>query len=237
VKKFIVFAGLMLSSLVSPFARASIVVETASGTIGGIKMDNEGISGGTATILISRIPNHFSFINTVNGVSVAPDPVTVAGPITLLVTPTTPEHYDLALVPSTDSEAIGPAVGLQAILEFDMLKGVAPTSLPNFFNMSGDITDLLANANPVYDYSLFGPGGTINVTFTATTFSGGISSFAEFFTTSGSSVVGNGSFSEAAVPEPTSMIAMGVGMAGIMFYRRFRLGSIGGATHAGPSGV
>jgi PEP-CTERM motif len=198
-----------------------ILVNTDSGTIGGVDITNAGISGGVTTLEITRVPNLFSFVNTVNGATLTPpEPVTVEGPITLLVTPTTPEHYSLALSPATYTKTVGSTVGSQAIMSFDMHTGVAPTVLPNFFNMSGNIVSLLANADPVLDFARFAAGGTINFTFTGTTFAGGADSFASLITTPGSSVVANGSFSQASVPEPASIAMMGIGLTGILAFKR-----------------
>jgi hypothetical protein len=107
-------------------------------------------------------------------------------------------------------------------MAFNLTTGVAPALLPNFFNASGAVTALLANANPTYDFSKFGlPGATENFTFTATTFGGGANSFASLFTNVGATAVGNGSFSQAAVPEPASMALLGIGMSGFFALRRF----------------
>ena len=199
------------------------IVASASGTIGGVELVNMGISGSTAMIEVDRVPNLFSFVNTVNGATIIPpDPVTVEGPIVLEVTKVSPEHYSLALVPPTYTEAIGPDAS-QAIMAFTMTAGVAPSSLPHFFNMSGRITSLIVNANPTYDYSRFAASGGINITLTGTTFGGGISSFDGLFTTLGSTIVANGSFSQAAVPAPPSLILAGIGIPMVLlFCWRFR---------------
>jgi hypothetical protein len=215
-------AALAVMSLAGSAAQAGIVVDTASGSIGGFSMVNLGISAGTATILVSGEPNAQSQINTVNGVSVAPELTTVNGPVTLFVTQTGPETYSLALSPPTYTETVGATPGSQAMMAFNMSSGVAPSALPNFFNMSGGITALLANANPTYDFSNFANGlGTINITLTATSFSPGISSFAGFFSTVGASLTGDGSFSQASViPEPSSMALLGIGMSSLLAFRR-----------------
>jgi hypothetical protein len=214
-------AALAVMSLAGSAAQAGTLVLSDSGSVGGFTMTNTGISGGTATILVTGSPNAQSQINTVNGLSVPPELVTVNGPVTLLVTPSGAETYSLALVPSTYTKTIGSTAGAQAELAFNLTTGQAPAVLPTFFNASGIVTALLANANPTYDFSQFANGlGTINITFTATSFSPGITGFADLFTDVGASATGNGSFSQAAVPEPTSMMLLGIGVSGLVALRR-----------------
>jgi hypothetical protein len=214
-------AALAVMSLVGSGAQASTLVITDSGTIGGFKMTNTGIAAGTATILITGIPNTASFMDTVNGSTVTPEPVSVNGPVTLLVTKTGVETYDLALSPPTYTKTVGATAGSQAQMAFDVTKGVAPAVLPNFFNASGHITSLLANANPTYDFSQFGNGlGLIHFTFTATSFTSA-TSFADLFATVGATAVGNGAFSQQSVPEPASMALLGIGISGFFAFRRF----------------
>jgi hypothetical protein len=222
-RRSIVFAAVLaVMGLASPATQAGIVVATDSGSIGGFTMTNTGISAGTATMLITGVPNTSEQLNTVNGVSIAPEPVTFSGPITLLVTAVGPQTYSLALSPPTYDKSIGAASSGQAVLAYSLSTGVAPAALPNFFNMSGIVTALLANANPTYDFSLFANGkGTINATLTATTFGGGVSSFAGLFSTVGGTATGSGSFSQLAfVPEPSSLALLGIGVSGLLAFRR-----------------
>jgi len=214
-----------LTGLLGTAQAASIVVDTASGSVGGLTMTNEGVNGsGTATILITNEPNTQSFLNNVNGLTVAPDPVAVEGPLTLLVTPTGGGTYSLALSPPNAEVIIGTTPGAQAILAFNQTAGEAPPTLPDFFNMSGHFTSLISNLEPTYDFSHL-VGGNLNFAITGTTFTG-TSSFAGLFSTAGTSasVVASGSFSVSAVPEPASVAMLGTGMGvvftGLVFGRR-----------------
>ena len=192
-------------------AQAGSIVTTASGNIGGFTMTNEGIAGGTARIDFLLPVATTSELNTVNGGFIPPELAAVNTPAILLVTQTSPGVYDLALVPPTYTETIGTVPGAQAVLDFDLKTGATMAPLPDFFNASGNITGVSANANPLYDFGIFaGGGGNINLTFTATEFTGGAADFAELFATPGATAVGNGSFSQA-VSEPTSFIlALGI---------------------------
>ena len=119
--------------------QAGTIVTSDSGNIGEFTMINAGINAGTATILVG-VPSVTSSLNTVNGTIVAPDLVTVNTPVTLLVTPIGGELFSLALVPTHYTVTIGKTPGSTAVQEFTMTQGNTPAALPNFFNISGEIT-------------------------------------------------------------------------------------------------
>jgi hypothetical protein len=220
----ICFAVTLMAAAVTSLGSAQaagILVTTDSGNIGGFTATNEGVVGNTATILFA-VPNETSQMNTVNGLFITPEPTAVIGPLTLtvMVTAAGSENYNLALVPPTAVQTVGGTLGSQAIMDFNLQHGVAPSVLPNFFNMSGLITSLVANLNPNLDFSNFAHGGDQNITLTATSFTGA-TSFATFFQNVGATAVGNGSFSQVAVPEPTSVGMLGVGMCGLFAFRRY----------------
>jgi hypothetical protein len=209
-------------------APGGTIVATDSGNIGEFEFTNMGVSGNTATIMAS-IPGLASQMNTVNGVFVTPVLATVNTPVTFTVTQTGIGTYSMGLIPSTYITTIGAAAGAQALLAFTLDTGVTPITLPSFFNASGRIVALLANAEPNYDFSLFDTigGGDVNFTFTATSFTSptGVDSFAQFFDVPGASAVGNGSFSQVATPavsEPLSKALLGIGISGLLALRRYR---------------
>jgi hypothetical protein len=225
IRSMIAGALVIALSMIVPVSGASILVTTDSGNIGAFTFTNTGVISGTATILVS-VPLVGSTVNTVNGVIIPAEAVKVNTPLMFTVTPTGSNTYALNL-PAGAVKTVGGTIGQQAVLPFNLTKGDTPATLPNFFNASGPITALIANNNPLYDFSLFGNGkGLINLTFTATSFTGA-TSFADFFGNVGSTAVGDGSFSQAAivVPEPTSvvMMGMGLGLTGLVFMRRRRV--------------
>ena len=221
MRRILVWAIFMALTGLLGTAQADVVVDTASGTIGGITMTNVGINGsGTATISITMLPNTQSFLNNVNGVTVVPDPAEVQGPVTLLVTPTGLGTYSLGLVPPTYEVVFGTTPGAQGILDFNQKTGVAPLALPTFFNMSGSITSLISNLDPMYDFSHM-PGGGMNFAITGTTFTG-TKNFAGLFSTPGAAITGSGSFSMSSIPEPTPMVTLGMGMSVVFAGMAFR---------------
>jgi len=221
MKNLFFSAALVALALAAPVQAASTLVDTASGSIGAFSFTNIGITAGTASIAIG-IPGTTSQLETVNGAVVPPTLTTVDTPAVLFVTQVSGETYSLSL-DRNHIETVGAIPGSQAKMAFSLSAGVAPALLPDFFNASGRIVSLLANANPLYDFSGFANGlGRINLTFTATSFTG-TTSFAGLFSTVGATAVGNGSFSQAVVvSEPVSSALMSLGVCSVFGILRLR---------------
>jgi len=214
VKLFAVAVAIIL--VVADARAGTILVDSASGTLGAFTMTNMGVSMGEATILITGTPNINQALDTVNGVGIPADPVSFGGPVTLLVKPLGGGIFDLALSPPVYLATIGAPI-LDAQYAYNLTTGAAPIALPDFFNASGLIKALLMNANPLYDFSEFANGmGTFNATFTATAFTG-VSSFTGLFVTPGAVATGNASFSqEALTPEPKDIVISATGFGTIL---------------------
>ena len=205
--------------------RAAIIVSTASGNIGNFNAVNEGVVGNTATILFN-IPQVSAQINTVNGgVVVPPETVMVNTPLTLLVTSLGAGNYTLALSPPSAKEIVGANVGRRR----SWTSACRPGPRPRFSRRSSTLRVASRVWKPTWIQtwtsrsSVHPSGGTINFTLTATTFGGtGVTSFDTFFATAGATAVGNGSFSEVAVPEPSTYALSAITVVGAAVYRRWR---------------
>lgn len=222
MRKFSWLAAVGLAAvlaMVTPALAAPILVNDDSGNIGSFTFTNEGVLGTTAVIGVG-VPSVTSQMNTVNGAVIPPEPAAVSTPLTLLVAPTGPGTYVTNIAGGSATKTIGGTLGQQAQLAFNLDTGSTPLNQPDFFNSSGPILSLLSNNNPLYDFLNFAKGGIINMTFTATSFTG-TTSFAGLFATPGASAIGNGAFSQA-VPEPASLVMMGIGLLGTFLASRMR---------------
>ena len=216
-------AVLAVTNLTSSAVHAAgMLVFSDSGSIGGFEMINLGISGGVTSLEVVALPNTQSQLNTVNGVSINP-PVPVLfdsnPPIFFTARQTAPGAETYTLTSATLAKVIG-TDSATASLAYNLTSAVAPAALPNFLNISGTVTGVPTNNNPTYDFSPFAPGGgMINVTLTATNFGGGATNFATLISTVGGTATGNGSFSQI-VPEPATLSLLGIGMSGLVAFRR-----------------
>jgi hypothetical protein len=205
---------------------AGLLVTSDSGSLSAFRLTNLGISGTGVTSLMLDLLDTSQNLQSVNGADVPNDAnakATFFEPILLSVTPIAgpANTFSVSLSPATYMKTIGTGAA-SASLTYNLQVGLAPTGLPNFMLFAGNILSVLTNANPAYDFSAFTtPGGRINIALTATSYTGGASSFNGVITTVGASATGSGSFSQIAVPEPASMSLLGIGMCSLFAYRRY----------------
>jgi len=214
--------ALVAALAVAPARAASINVTSDSGSLGNFILTNLG--GGNFALDLTPVPPpqltqingtpvlaqanfgtivNFTVISGIGGTSYtitsatnlpkiynSPDSVT---------DPTVSETYRLA------SGQAGSGLDMNGLI----LAGVVTSVLDPTFTVGANT------------YNFAGMlGGTTTLVLTATDYTGGATSMATVISTVGATARGSGSFSQGAVPEPTSMALLSIGLGGLLAYRR-----------------
>jgi len=121
------------------------------------------------------------------------------------------------VITGTGTKTIG-VMGNEAVLTFAITSG---TVMPHFVNLEGMITGVtppgtVTSGGNTYDFSQMFPGGVINITFTKTV----NTDYTTVFNHPGHNALTSGLGLQQAVPEPTSMALLGIGMTGFLAFRR-----------------
>jgi len=224
-RRSVLFAAAALAAM-SLFGSAvqagSISVISDSGNLGPYELTNLGISGGVSHLELDLTKASSESLDTINGNVVSGITAAFTAPVFLDVTGSA-GTYSISLTGGTYTKTFTDAAGTSAELSWNLTSGT--TSGASFFNLTGSVTSVISDGLAGYTFAPFESGTGLNdITLVARQFGGGVSSFDTLISTPGGTAmaIGNGSFSEStAIPEPVSIALLGIGLSGLLTFRRF----------------
>jgi hypothetical protein len=197
--------------LIGGSTQAATMVTSDAGNFASFTLTNVG--GGNYELVLTPP----STLTSINGA-----PVSIPATFDALITFSATVNADnsLSITSGTWTKTFGdPATGV-ATLSYGISAGLVGTGLnSNGLILAGIISAVSPNSLPGYDFSAM-IGGTNTFSLTGATYTGA-TSIAGVFATTGASVTGSGGFSELAIPEPTSVVMLSLGLTGLFTARRF----------------
>lgn len=218
-------------------ASADTMVLNDAGSLGTFKLTNNGqLGNGDWSYTLNLEPIFEQTLLSINGVDVGQQQAsfgaefsfTVTGGVSGLV-------YQVASATLTKTFFSPEVGGRDASLTYTLLSGsTGDAAVPgtpglddvlnlagpvNGIGLTGAILDLIGG--PYNFSSMVGGDIVISLTGQAYAGTGGNQSMGAVMRTAGATVTGGVSeYSQGAVPEPTSVALMGIGLSGLLFYRR-----------------
>lgn len=230
-------ATLAATLAVGPASAENVPVHADAGGLGTFVLTNNGEIDGVWSYTLDLSPENEQNYESINGVNVGVQDAafgatinfTVTGGVAGLVYQITSATYQKTFFsPETG--------GRDASLTYTLLNGSTgdagspgipgledELNLAGLINGVGDTGSILDLIGGPYDFSTL-VDGNIVIALTAQTYTGaGVSSMGELMSTAGATARGGvAQYSQgtAAIPEPTSVALMGIGLSGLLFYRR-----------------
>lgn len=227
-------AAILVAAVTVTPAHADTMVFADSGALGTFTLTNVDGTNFTLTLL----PLDEQKLENINELGVGDDGLQAefGANIAFALTGTSGIDHTFTSATLTKIFRSAEANGRDASLTYEIQAGATPNSTPKGMSLTGPITGVGSTGSlldyvqlpggdlpsDTYDFSSM-VGGTITFVLTSTSFSTGVSSFAQVLATSGASARGGFSaFSQspAVVPEPSSLAIVGVSLAGLLAYRR-----------------